>query len=69
MTGETRREAICLLDNSMGQIMADTHGVYLDGWPLEARRTGPFGWEGNHDAMLVDTYARALGQLCTEAGR
>lgn len=66
MTGETRREAICLLDNSMGQIMADTRGVYLDGWPLEARRPR---WEKVHEAMTMDAYARALGQLCTEAGR
>lgn len=64
MTDETRREAICLLDNSMGQIMADTKCTYLCGWPLGRRRQE---WEQCHEAMLVDTWARALGQLCTEA--
>jgi hypothetical protein len=69
MTGETRREAICLLDNSMGQIVADTRGVYLDGWPLEERRVRGRGWSRNHEAMTMDAYARALGALCMEAGR
>lgn len=64
MTAETREAAIRALDNSLGQIMADTGGVYLDGWPVEARRPR---WELNHDAMLVDTYAGAISRLCEVA--
>ena len=66
MTEETREAAIRLLDNSMGQIITDTRGAYLDGWPVEQRRPR---WEQNHEAMTMDTYARALGDLCMEASR
>jgi hypothetical protein len=69
VTDETRREAIRLLDNSIGQIMADTRGFYLDGWPIEERRVRGCGWSRNHEAMTMDAYARAIGALCTEAGQ
>jgi hypothetical protein len=62
MTDETKRAALRLLDNSLRQIVADTRGVDLDGWPVEEQRPV---WERSYEARLVDTWADAVIRVAT----